>query len=115
MDEGADGSAGGVLGIESKQRGEQVRAVRQARRLLVDHLDLIALQYGDVHELFGFVAAAMLDNQQTGRDDLEHETGRRQVACGAPNDELRAIAPDAEVNARALHGGREARERLRGE
>ena len=113
MDEHAHGFAGGVLGIEPEQRGQQVRAVRQARRLLVDHFDLVALQYGDIHELLGFVAAAVLDNQQTGSDHLKHEARRRQVARGAPDEELLTVAPDAEVNAGTLHGGRKPRERLR--
>ncbi len=112
MYEHAHGFAGGVLRIEPEQRRQEVRTVRQARGLLVDDLDLVALQYGDIHELLGFVAA-VLDHQQTGRDHLEHEAKRRQVARGAPDEEMLTVAPDAEVYARALHGGREPRERLR--
>src|ERR1035438_8773345 len=113
MDEHAHRSAGGVLGIEPKQRSQEVRAVRHARGLLVDHFDLVALQYCDIHELLGFVAAAVLDNQQAGRDHLKHKARCREVAGGAPNVILLSVAPNAEVNARALHGGRKPGERLR--
>src|SRR2546421_3841963 len=99
MDKHAHGFAADVLSIEPEQRSQEVWAVRQARRLLVDHFDLVALQYGDIHELFGFIAAAVLDNQQTGRHHLKHDAKRREVACGSPDEELLTIAPDAEVNA----------------
>ena len=115
MDEHADGFAGGMLGIEAEKRGQEVGAVRQAGGLLVDDFDLVALQDGDIHELFGFLAAAMLDDQEAGRDDFEDEAGDGQVARGAPDEELAAVAPDAEVNAGTLDGGREAGERLGGE
>ena len=115
MDKRAHRSAGCVLGIEPKQRGQEVGAVRQVRRLFVDYFDLVALQYGHIHELFGFVGAARLDNQQTGRDHLQHEARGRQVTSGAPNEELLTVPPDAEVNARALHCGRKPREGLRRE
>src|SRR5215813_10002483 len=113
MDEHAHRFAGGVPGIESEQRSQEVGAVRQARRLLVNHFDLVALQYGHIHELFGFIAAAVLNNQQTGRHHLENEARLREIACGAPDEEQLTVAPDAEVNARSLHGGRKPRERLR--
>ena len=115
MDEHAHGFAGGVLGIEPEQRSQEVWAVRQARRLFVDHFDLVALQYGDIDELFGFIAAAVLDNQKTGRHHLKHDAKRREVAGGSPDEELLTVAPDTEVNARALHGGRKPRKRLRRE
>src|SRR5450759_3732918 len=102
-----------MLAIEPEQRRQEVWAVRQPRRLLVDHFDLVALQYGDIHEFSGFVAAAVLDDQQTGRNHLKHEAKRRQVACGPPDKETLTIAPDTEVYAWAFHGGRKARERLR--
>jgi hypothetical protein len=101
IDEHAHGFAGAVLGIEPEQRSQEVWAIRQARSLLVDHFDLVALQYGDIHELSGFVAAAVLDNQQTGRDHLQHDAKRRQVARSTPDEELLTVAPDAEVNARS--------------
>ena len=115
MDEHADGFAGGVLGIEPEKRGQEVGAVRQAGGLLVDDFDLVALQDGDIHELFGFLAAAVFDDQEAGRDDFQDEAGDGQVARGAPDEELAAVAPDAEVNAGTLDGGREAGERLGGE
>src|ERR1019366_8540553 len=102
-----------MLAIEPEQRRQEVWAVRQPRRLLVDHFDLVALQYGDIHKFSGFVAAAVLDDQQTGRNHLKHEAKRRQVACGPPDKETLTIAPDTEVYAWAFHGGRKARERLR--
>jgi hypothetical protein len=103
-----------VLSFEPQQRRQKVWAVRQARRLLIDHFDLIALQYGDVNELFGSLTA-VLDNQKTWRDHLEHEAKRRQVARSAPYEKPLTIAPDTEMNGRAFDGGCKPCERLRRE
>src|SRR6185437_13361642 len=105
--------AGGWLAIEPEQRNQKLRAVGHPRRLLVDQLNLVAFQHRDIHKLLGFVAATVLDNQQTGCDHLQYQTRRRQVSRGAPDEEFVSLAPDAEVNAGALDGRRQACEWLR--
>src|SRR5512146_1014748 len=79
----------------------------------VDYFDFIALQNGEIRELLRLLAA-VFDDQQTGRNHLEHKAKRRHVLRGAPDDEPPTIAPDAEVYTGAFHRGRKPRERLRG-
>src|SRR5260370_8010709 len=97
MDKHVYGFARGVLSIEPQQRRQEVWAIRQVCGLLVDHFDLIALQYGYVDELFGPVTA-VLDNQQARRDHLEHEAKRRQAARSAQDEELFPFPPDTTLN-----------------
>ena len=95
--------------VEAEQRGEQRRAIRQARRLFVDDLDLVAFEHGDVDELPRFFAAVMLDDEQSGRRDFDHDAQRRNRARRAPHRQIAIVAaPDAQMNAGALNRGREA-------
>ena len=85
--------------------------------MLVDDLDLIALEHGDVHELAERLAA-VLDHEQAGRDDLDHEAERRQLRASCPTrarSPLRPFAPHAEMDAGPLHRRRKLRERGRRE
>jgi hypothetical protein len=102
-----------MLSLKPEQRTQEVRAIPQVRGLVVDYFDLVALQYGDIHELFGFFVAAVLNDQETRGDHFKHGTGCRKVASSAPNEELRIVAPDAKVNAWSLHSGSKPRQGLR--
>jgi hypothetical protein len=46
---------------------------------LINYLDFVTLKHGDINELAGIVTAALFDNQQPRRDDLQHKTGLRQT------------------------------------
>ena len=43
-----------MLSVNPEQRTQEGRAIRQVLGLVVDYFDFVALQYGDIHELFGF-------------------------------------------------------------
>ena len=59
---------------------------------LVNHLDLVPFEHGDVDELAeGLVA--VLDDQQARRHDLEHEAERRQIAAWCPRRGARPDCP----------------------
>ena len=61
------------------------RTVGQARCVLVDDFDLIAFEHRDVHELSGFSAAVMLDDEQARRGDLDDDAQRRNRPDGSPH------------------------------
>ena len=52
--------------IESQQRSEERRAVREARGVFVHHLDLVALEHSHVDKLPDS-SPGVLDDQQPGR------------------------------------------------
>ena len=70
--------------IEAEQRRQQRRAIRQARRALVDDLDLIALEHRDVHELARLVAAVVLHHEQPRRRDLDDESTAPESCARCP-------------------------------
>ncbi len=84
--------------VESKQRREQVRAVGQARGVLVDHFDLIALQDRHVDVLRQFVAAMVLDHHQPGLGDFNDAAMPGQRPGRAPH-QGRLSRRNAEMNA----------------
>jgi hypothetical protein len=45
--------------------------------MLVNYFYLLTLKYGDVNEFAGFLAAAVLDYQESRRDDLQHKAELR--------------------------------------
>src|SRR5438477_615054 len=53
----------------------------------------------------------MFDHEQTRLDDLQHKTKRRYRMRGAPDAQIGAVVPHAEMNAGALDDGRHLRQR----
>src|SRR5215469_13636631 len=102
-----------MLSLESEQRTQEVRAIRQVRELVVDDFDLVALQYGDIHELFGFLVATVLHNQQARSDHFKYGTRPGKVASRTPDEELLILPPNAEVNSGALYCRSKPRQGLR--
>jgi hypothetical protein len=87
-----------------QQRSEQRRTVGHRRRLLVDHLDAIALQHRNVDELGSLASAAMFDDDQARFDDFRDEAVRRYRLRRSPDAKLTVVIRDAEVNAGSLDG-----------
>ncbi len=81
--------------------------------MLIDHLDLVALQHRDIHELARFVAAAPLHHQQSRRNHLQHKAELRQAAARTPDEQISVTARHAQMNSGALHRGSQTRQRLR--
>src|SRR4051812_19799724 len=96
---------------EAEQMSQKLRAVGQGGAALVNELHRVAFEHDDVYELARLAPTSVLDDEQTGRYDFEHEADARHVARRAPYAEARAVAPDAEVYAGAFDRWREARER----
>ena len=63
-------------------------------------LTLIAFEHGDVHELAGFVAAMMLDDEQPGAATSTTKHSGGIVRIVPQTRQLVAVAPDAQMNAR---------------
>ena len=100
--------------VEPEERGQQRRAVRKARRVLVHDLHLVRLEHGDVGELQVLAAAVLLDHDQSRRGHFEHHAVRRERADAAPHRQHAVLRRDAEMDAGALDRGRDLGQR-RGE
>src|SRR5689334_19603505 len=92
---------------ESKQRAQECWTVRQARAFLVDDFHLLALDDGYVRILSEPIETTMLDDEQPRLNIFKHETEARNRSRCAPNSQLVAMIPDAEMDLGTLDSGRE--------
>jgi len=94
-------------GIEAEQSRDEVRALGRQGPLGVDDLDHVALEHRDVREFALGFGAPVLDHEQAGLDHFHDKTERRDRPRRAPDDQVSAIPPDAQVNAGPFDRGRE--------
>src|SRR5206468_11864525 len=64
--------------------------------------DLIALEHRYIHKLARFVATVMFYDEQSRGGHFEHEAQARYCARSAPHKQLVWLAPDTQMNTRAL-------------
>ena len=113
LDEYVDAGGPRRRRIERQQRRQQRRAVGQARRMFVDHLDGVALQHGDVDELRLRLAAMMLDDQQARFGHLDDAAVLRNRPDHPPHRQLVVVIGDAQVHTGPLDDCRQPRQRRR--
>jgi hypothetical protein len=73
LNQHVDGVSPRVGRLEPEQRCEQCRTIWFAGRVLIHHFYLIALEDRDIHVLTRFIAAVVLDHEETWRRHFEHE------------------------------------------
>ncbi len=105
------GPRGGCL--EAQHRSQESGAVGQPRSVLVDDLHLIAFKDRDIDEFTALFAAMVLDDQQAGIYDLEHEAKPRDASGRSPDAQDIAISPDTQMDTRAFDRRRDACQQTR--
>ena len=75
--------------------------------------DLIALEHRYIHKLARFLATVMFYDEQSRGGHFEHEAQDRNGAGCPPYTQLVAVAPDTQMNPRALDGRGHSRKGFR--
>ena len=99
--------------VEPEQRCQQGRAPGLMGGAHIHHLDLIALEHCNVDKFTRFLATMMLHHEQARRRHFEHEAQDRNGAGCPPYTQLVAVAPDTQMNPRALDGRGHSRKGFR--
>src|SRR6185503_21297908 len=99
---------------ERKQRLEQRRTVGQACALLVDDFDPFTFEHGHIRIFPEAIKTAMLNDQESRFDILDHEAEAGNFSRCAPNSQLVTVIPNTEMYLRTLYCRRELRQNTGG-